>query len=232
MREARVVVIGGGVAGASVLYHLTRLGWSDVVLVEKDELTSGSTWHAAGLCTQFNSSYNMMNLLRYSIELYQSLEAETGQAVDYHRCGSLRLATSRDRLDEFHHRKGVADALGVPFEIIEPERARELFPLAHFDDVVAAAYLPTDGFIDPSALTHALAKGAQAKGAEIVRHAAVTGIERDRGGWLVRMSKGDVRAEIVVNAAGQWAREIGRMVGIELPIVPIEHHYLITEPVA
>ena len=230
--EARVVVIGGGVVGCSLLYHLTRLGWSDVLLVEKDELTSGSTWHAAGLCTQFNSSYNMMNLLRYSIELYQSLEAETGQAVDYHRCGSLRLATSRDRLDEFHHRKGVADALGVPFEIIEPERARELFPLAHFDDVVAAAYLPTDGFIDPSALTHALAKGAQAKGAEIVRHAAVTGIERDRGGWLVRTSKGDVRAEIVVNAAGQWAREIGRMVGIELPIVPIEHHYLITEPVA
>jgi dimethylglycine dehydrogenase len=229
--EARVVVIGGGVAGCSLLYHLARLGWSDVVLVEKDELTSGSTWHAAGLCTQFNSSYNMMNLLRYSIELYESLEAETGQAVDYHRCGSLRLATSRDRLDEFHHRKGIADTLGIPFEIITPERARELFPLAHFDDVLAAAYLPTDGFIDPTGLTHALAKGAQAKGAEIVRHTAVTGVEREAGGWLVRTSKGDIRAEVVVNAAGQWAREIGRMVGIELPIVPIEHHYLITEPV-
>ena len=228
--EARVVVIGGGVAGCSLLYHLTRLGWSDVVLVEKDELTSGSTWHAAGLCTQFNPSYNMMNLLRYSVELYESLEAETGQAVDYHRCGSLRLAASKDRLDEFRHRKGIADALGIPFEILSPDRAQELFPLANFDDVLAAAHLPTDGFIDPTGLTHALAKGAQAKGAEVVRHAEVTAIEREADGWLVRTSKGDVRAEIVVNAAGQWARELGRMVGIELPIVPIEHHYLITEP--
>ena len=227
--EARVVVIGGGVAGCSLLYHLTRLGWSDVLLVEKDELTSGSTWHAAGLCTQFNPSYNMMNLLRYSIELYQTLEAETGQAVDFHSCGSLRLAATQDRLDEFRHRKGIADALGIPFEIVSPERARELFPLANLDDILAVAHLPTDGFVDPTGVTHALAKGAQAKGAEIVRHAAVTGIERDGSGWLVRTSQGDVRAEIVVNAAGQWARELGRLVGVELPIVPIEHHYLITE---
>ena len=227
--QARVVVIGGGVAGCSVLYHLTKLGWSDVLLVEENELTSGSTWHAAGLCTQFHSSYNLMNLLRYSIELYESLEAETGQAVDYHRCGSVRLAASNDRLDEFRHRKGIADTLGVPCEIISPEATRELFPLANMDGVVAACHLPTDGYIDPTALTHAFVKGATAKGAKIQRQTAVTGIERSGGDWLVKTNKGDIRAEIVVNAAGQWARQVGQMVGANLPIVPLEHHYLITE---
>ena len=141
--DVRVAVIGGGVAGCSLLYHLTRLGVGNVVLLEKDELTSGSTWHAAGLCTQFNSSYNVMKLLRYSLDVYDSLEAETGQAVDLHRCGSIRLANSRERLDEYAHRKGIADQLGVPFEIVSPERARELFPLMNTDGVVGAAYTPT-----------------------------------------------------------------------------------------
>ena len=127
--EAKIVIIGGGVAGCSLLYHLAKLGLSDAVLVEKNELTSGSTWHAAGLCTQFNASLNMMKLLQYSVELYQTLETETGQAVDYHRCGSVRLAASEERLDEFRHRKGIADTLGLPFDIVSPERASELFPL-------------------------------------------------------------------------------------------------------
>ena len=229
--EAKVVVIGGGVGGCSLLYHLTKMGWNDVLLIEKDELTSGSTWHAAGLCTQFISSYNLMKLLKYSLDLYGTLEAETGQAVDFHRCGSVRIATTQDRLQEFHHRKGIADQLGVPFEIVSPERAQELFPLGQFDDIIAAAHLPSDGFIDPTGVTHAFAKGAQSKGAEIMRQTAVTGIERSGSGWLVKTSKGEIRAEIVVNAAGQWAREIGRLAGIELPIVPLEHHYLITENV-
>ena len=227
--EARVVVIGGGVAGCSLLYHLTRLGWSDVVLLEKDELTSGSTWHAAGLCTQFSSSYNLMKLLRYSLDLYESLEAETGQAVDLHRCGSVRLAGSQDRLDEYAHRKGIADTLGIPFEIVSPERARELFPLLNTDGIVGAAHTPTDGYVDPTGVTHALAKGATSKGAEILRHTAVTAIERDGGQWRLETPRGEIRAEIVVNAAGQWARQVGRMVGVELPIVPLEHHFLITE---
>jgi dimethylglycine dehydrogenase len=229
--EARVVVIGGGVGGCSLLYHLTKLGWSDVVLVEANELTSGSTWHAAGLCTQFNSSYNMMGLLQYSLGLYKGLEAETGQAVDLHECGSLRLALTQDRLDEFQHRRGIADALGVPFEIVSRERAEELHPLADMSDVIAAAYTPTDGYVDPTGLTHALAKGAQDRGAEINRHTRVGAIERDGARWRVHTSKGDISAEIVVNAAGQWAREIGRLVGVELPIIPLEHHYLITEQV-
>jgi dimethylglycine dehydrogenase len=229
--EAKVVIIGGGVAGCSLLYHLARLGLSDAVLVEKNELTSGSTWHAAGLCTQFNSSFNMMKLLQYSVGLYQTLGAETGQAVDFHRCGSVRLASSQERLDEYRHRKGIADMLGVPFEIISPERAFELCPFINLDGVLGAAYLESDGHIDPTEVTQALAKGARSRGAEIVRNAAVTGMERSGGSWLVRTSKGDIWAEIVVNAAGQWARAIGRMVGIDLPIVPIEHHFLVTEAI-
>jgi dimethylglycine dehydrogenase len=228
--EAKVLIIGGGVAGCSLLYHLAKLGWSDVLLLEKDELTSGSTWHAAGLCTQFNPSYNLMKLLKYSLDLYGNLEAETGQAVDLHRCGSVRLATTQDRLDEFEHRKGIADQLGIPFEIISPERTRELFPLLVTEGVLASAYLPTDGYIDPTGLTHALAKGAVARGARIVRHTGVTAIERDPNGWRVETTKGSIRAEIVVNAAGQWARKVGQLVGVNLPIVPLEHHYLLTEP--
>lgn len=230
-REAKVVVIGGGVAGCSLLYHLTRLGWTDLLLIEKDELTSGSTWHAAGLCTQFNSSYNLMKLLRYSLDLYGSLEAETGQAVDLHSCGSLRLAGSQERLDELAHRKGIADTLGIPFEIVSAERAHELFPLMNPDGVVGAAYMPNDGYVDPTCLTKALAKGATSRGAEILLRTDVTGITRDGGRWRVETSRGEIHAEIVVNAAGQWAREVGKLVGVDLPIVPLEHHYIITEKV-
>ena len=228
-RQARVVIIGGGVGGCSVLYHLTKLGWTDVLLLEKNELTSGSTWHAAGLCTQFTASYNMMKLLKYSLDLYGTLEAGTGQPVGLHRCGSVRLAVSQDRLDEFHHRAGIAKCLGLPFEVVSAERARELFPLVDLDGIVGAAHIPTDGHVDPSGVSQALAKGAQSAGAEILRHTAVTSIERDGDAWLVKTSKGDIRAETVVNAAGQWANRIGQMVGVKLPIVPLEHHYVITE---
>ncbi|MFB3117990.1 MAG: FAD-dependent oxidoreductase, partial [Myxococcota bacterium] len=228
--QSKVVVIGGGVAGCSILYHLTKLGWSDVTLVEENELTSGSTWHAAGLCTQMISSWNLMKVLQYSLELFNTLEAETGQAVDFHECGSLRIGTSQDRVDEFHNRKGIAETLGLPFEVITPDRARELHPLANFDDAKAIAYIPTDGYVDPTGVTHAFAKGATSRGAEIYRNTSVKAIERSGTSWIVKTDKGDIRADIVVNAAGQWARQIGRMVGLELPIIPLEHHYLITEP--
>ena len=131
--QSKVVVIGGGVAGCSVLYHLTKLGWNDVTLVEASELTSGSTWHAAGLCTQMISSWNLMKVLQYSLQLYKSLEAETGQSVDFHECGSLRIGTSQARVDEFHNRKGIAETLGIPFEVITPDRARELHPGARIE---------------------------------------------------------------------------------------------------
>ncbi len=231
-RSARVVVIGGGIAGVSTLYHLTKLGWGDVVLVEANELTSGSTWHAAGLCTQFNQSYNLMGLLKYSVELYQRLEAETGQPVDFHRCGSVRIGTTADRLHQFEHALGIAANVGVPMEIISPERALELFPLARGDSVLAAAYLPTDGHVDPTSATNALAKGALAEGATILRHTRVTALERDGGTWRVGTSAGEIRADHVVIAAGQWSRQVARLAGVELPIVPLQHHYVVTDPIA
>ena len=230
--DAKVVVIGGGVAGCSLLYHLTRLGCSDVVLLEQHELTSGSTWHSAGLCTQFNQSYNVMGLLRASVELYEQLEADTGHAVDYHRCGSVRIATSEDRVHQFLHVAGIAASVGVPFEIVAPERALELFPLMDPEGVVAAAYLPTDGHVDPSGLTNAFAKGALSRGAQIHRGFRVTGIERRDGAWIVTGSNPlAIRAEVVVNAAGMWAREVAALVGTKLPLVPMQHHYLVTEPI-
>ena len=162
LAKAKVAVIGGGVAGCSLLYHLTQLGWTDAVLLEQHELTSGSTWHAAGLCTQFNQSYNLMGLLRRSVDLYGTLEEETGQAVDYHRCGSVRIATTEDRVHQFHHVAGIAASLDVPFELVSPERAQELFPAMNPEGVIAAAHLPTDGHVDPTGLTNAFARGATA----------------------------------------------------------------------
>jgi len=227
--DAKVAVIGGGIAGCSLLYHLTKLGWTDVVLLEQNELTSGTTWHAAGLCTQFSSSLNLMTLLRSSVELYQSLEAETGRPVGYRRCGSLRLAMTKDRVDEFRHIRGIASLVGVPFEIVPAERAGELHPLLDTRGVLAAAYLPSDGHVDPASLANALAQEATACGARIFRHTRVTGIEKGSGAWHLDTPRGAMRAEIVVDAAGQWAREVARLAGADLPIVPVEHHYVLTE---
>jgi dimethylglycine dehydrogenase len=151
LADARVAIVGGGVAGCSLLYHLGLAGWEDAVLLEEDELTSGSTWHAAGLCTQFNPSYNLTGLLRYSVERLVELDA------DYHECGSLRLATTEDRVDEFRHRAATAELLGVPVELVGPERVRELHPLVEVGELIAAAYLPTDGHVDPSSLSRAFA---------------------------------------------------------------------------
>ena len=228
--EARVVVVGGGIGGVSTLYHLAKLGWSDVALVEANELTSGSTWHAAGLCTQFIQSYNIMQLLKTSVELYGSLEDETGLPVDFHQCGSVRIGTTKERLQQFEHVRGIAASVGVPVEIVTPERAVELFPLAAPDGILGAAHLPTDGHIDPTSLTNALAKGATDRGATILRHTRVTALVRERGGWTVTTSQGAIRAGHVVIACGQWSREVGRLAGVELPIIPLQHHYLMTDP--
>ena len=230
-QTARVLVVGGGIAGVSTLYHLTRLGWDDVALVEANELTSGSTWHAAGLCTQFIQSYNLMLLLRRSLELYERLPDETGVDVGLHRCGSVRIATTDDRLHQFQHVLGIAENVGVPMEIVTPERAAELFPLATTDGVLAAAHLPTDGHVDPSSLTSSLARGALDRGATIARHTRVTGLYRERGAWRVATTAGEVVAEHVVVAAGQWSRQVARLAGVELPIVPLQHHYVVTEPI-
>jgi dimethylglycine dehydrogenase len=230
--RTRVAVIGGGIAGCSVAYHLARLGCDDVVLLEQHELTAGSTWHAAGLCTQFSANPRTMRLLKRSLDLYDTLEQDTGQPVGLHRCGSVRLAESRDRVDQFRHVGGVAEQVGVPMEIITPETACELFPLMVSDSVLAAAYLPTDGHVDPAGVTNALAQGAAARGVRILRHTKVRALERERGGWSLATPRGALRADVVVNAAGQWAREVGRLAGARLPIVPLQHHYVVTEPLA
>lgn len=230
--DARVVIVGGGIAGVSTLYHLTRLGWTDVALVEAADLTSGSTWHAAGLCTQFIQSYNLMRLLRHSVDLYRSLEAETGLPVDFHQCGSLRIGTTADRLHQFEYVQGIAQNIGVPLEIVSAERAAELFPLADYDGVLAAAWLPTDGHVDPTSVVNSLARGAADRGATIVRNAPVTALVREQGRWTVTTAKGAIRADHVVLAAGQWTRQVGRLAGVELPVVPLEHHYVVTEPLA
>jgi dimethylglycine dehydrogenase len=229
--RARVVIIGGGIAGVSTLYHLTQLGWRDVTLLEANELTSGSTWHAAGLSTQFIQSYNLMTLLKYSVELYERLERDTGHPVGFHPCGSVRIGTTSSRLHQFEHVLGIAANVGVPMEIISPERAIELFPLASPEGILAAAYLPTDGHVDPSSLTNALAALATAQGASIHRHTSVSGLVRERGGWTVTTSAGEIRADNVVIAAGQWSREVARLAGVELPIIPLQHHFLLTEPI-
>jgi dimethylglycine dehydrogenase len=232
--HARVVVIGGGVVGVSTLYHLTKKGWSDVVLLERTELTAGSTWHAAGLLPLFNMSYTVGQLHKYSVDLYKRLPAETGQDVSFHVTGNLRLATCRDRLDEYHKYCGTANTIGVPFEIVGPERVKELWPLVNLGDgadtpkVIGALYHPHDGHIAPVDLTMALRKGARAAGAEIFEQTAALGVERTAAGeWKVRTTKGDIVCEHVVCATGNYARETGRLFGLNVPAIPVEHQYIV-----
>jgi dimethylglycine dehydrogenase len=225
LEEARIAIVGGGIAGCSLAYHLTRLGESDVALLEQFDLTQGTTWHAAGLCTQFSGSYNLMSLLRRSVELYRSLD------VSYHETGSLRLAASEDRLDEFRHVAGVAAQVGVPFEFVSAARAAELFPLLRPDGLLGAAYLPTDGWVDPATAANALAKGAAGRGARIHRRTPVTALRRECGVWRLETPRGEVRAKAVVCTAGQWSRQVARLAGADLPIVPMEHHYVLTDAI-
>ena len=228
--HARVVVIGGGIFGVSLLYHLTKHGWSDVVLVEKNELTAGSTWHAAGLCTHFGHHLSVMRMRANSAKLYRSLEAETGQPTGFNTCGAVRMTARPERLDEFRHAAALGRWIDVDFEIIGPGELAQLFPLMHTWGLLGAIYEPTDGHVDPSQATQALAKGARDRGGEIYRHNPVLGIaRRPSGEWQVSTRDGEITAEIAVNAAGAWARELGEMVGLDLPIVPMLHQYLVTD---
>ncbi|MEM7084153.1 MAG: FAD-dependent oxidoreductase [Pseudomonadota bacterium] len=230
--NAKVVVIGGGVVGVSTLYHLAKLGWGDeVVLVEKAELTSGSTWHAAGLLPLFNMNYSMGQIQKYSIELYQTLEEETGQPTGYKNVGSLRMATNQDRLDEHLQYATVAETIGVKTQFLSPEEYRALVPLSTTDQLFDTLYHPDDGYIQPADLTQALAKGARQRGAEIYRKTEVTAIERtENDTWRVVTDKGDIECEHVVSATGSYARQTGAMVGLDVPVIPVEHQYIVTEP--
>ncbi len=230
--HARVVVIGGGVVGCSILYHLAKLGWKDVILLERQELTCGSSWHAAGIIHTINADSNIARLQGYTIKLYEELEKLTGQSCAIHRPGGIYLAATPERLDYLKQERAKARYMGLDTDFISLEQARDLNPLIDPSKYLGALFEPADGHIDPSGVTHAYAKGARHYGAKIYRETPVVETNpRPDGGWDVVTPKGTIRADIVVNAAGLWAREVGRLAGIDLPVQPMEHHYLISETI-
>ena len=229
--HARVVIIGGGAVGVSTLYHLAKKGWSDVVLIERKELTSGSTWHAAGLLPLFNMSYSVGQIHKYSVNLYRSLQEETGLNPGLSQVSNIRLATHQDRMDEYLQYAGVAETIGVEVEKLTPDEVIDIWPLAVKDGLIGAIRHPDDGYIQPADLTQALAKGARDRGAEIYRNTAVTAISRTTSGeWQVTTDKGEITCEHVVSATGNFARRTGAMVGLDIPVIPVEHQYIVTEP--
>ena len=230
--EAQAVIIGGGVYGCSVAYHLTALGWRDVVLVEKGRLTGGATFHAAGLVGQLRGTLSLTRMIMYSVDLYRRLAAETGQDPDWRETGSLRLAATPDRLVELRRHVATARTYGLEMHLLSPREAVDLFPVMSDRDLLGAAYVPTDGSVDPTGVTLALARGARARGAEICEGVEVREILTQRGRVRgVVTSHGTIRAEVVVNTAGIWGRELAARVGVVLPIYPIEHQYLLTGPI-
>ena len=227
----RCLIIGGGVGGTSIAYHLTRLGMSDVVLVDRNQLTSGSTFHSAGLVGQLRGSVSLTKMMMYSVELYRRLGRESEFDPGWTECGSLRLASSEERLEELRRQSGWAKTFGLPLELISADEARERFPLMSTDGVLGAAWLPTDGYLDPAQLTYALADGARQGGATILTSTRVTGIDvRDGRVTRVRTDRGDVECETAVIAAGMFSAEVGRLAGVRIPVVPMSHEYLVTQP--
>ncbi len=228
----RVVVIGGGIVGCSVLYWLARLGWTDTLLLEKRELTSGSTWHAAGNVTYFGHYSSMTRLYVNSIKTYLQAENETGHPVGFHPAGSLRLATTRQELEAYEKLAPMYDDLGVPYHVIGPSEIGKVHPLLATEGVLGAASTPTDGHVDASGATHALAKAARQAGATIRRQSPVSNLEWENGEWQVTTPGGIVQAEKVVLANSFWAREMALKLGLSLPLYPLEHHEVVTGPVA
>ncbi|HEY1943293.1 MAG TPA: FAD-dependent oxidoreductase [Roseiarcus sp.] len=229
--HARAVVIGGGVVGVSTLYHLVKKGWSDSVLVERKELTSGSTWHAAGLLPLFNLSYSVGQIHKYSVALYKRLGEETDLDVGLRQVSNIRLARTRDRLDEYRYYAGVAATIGgVEVKFLTPEEIKAIWPLCNVEGLIGAIQHPEDGYIQPADLTQALARGARAGGGEINRQTNVVAIERAASGeWKVVTDKGEIVCEHVVSATGNFARRTGRMVGLNVPVIPVQHQYIVTE---
>ena len=233
VEHARAIVIGGGVGGTSVAYHLAQLGWTDVVLLDRAGLTSGSTFHSAGLVGQLRSTTTLTRMMMYGAELYRRLTAETGVDVAWHEVGSLRLASTPARYEELQRQVGWARTFGLPLELISTAEAHERFPLMDPTGVLGAVFLPTDGWLDPSNLALAMAAGAKARGVRILTEHRVTAIEVERGRVRgVTTDQGTFRADVVVNAGGMFAPEIGRLAGVTVPIIPMAHQYLLTKPIA
>lgn len=232
MTDVNVVIIGGGAMGCSLLYHLAKAGWKDIVLVEKNDLTHGSTWHAAGLCTHFAHNPTIQELRATSVRLYRDiLPEETGESCGFHRSGAMRVTRNPDRMDEFRHVAGLSEFTGYPLEIIDRKRIAELHPLAVLDGLLGGIYEPDDGHVDPSLATNAMARVAQRHGAVIQRYNPVHAIHHENGRWVVETKNGTLRALHIVNAAGTWGFEIGRMMGVNVPSVPVLHQYLVTDTV-
>ena len=228
--SAEIVIIGGGIIGCSVAYHLAKLGKKDVLLIERDRLTSGSTWHAAGLVGQLRTSANITQLLKYSVELYDRLEAETGLATGWKRNGGLRLACNAARLTEIRRQATTAHSFGLKMHLLTPSEARDLWPVMDISDLVGAAFLPTDGQANPADIAMALAKGARMGGVRIVEQCAVTAVMQEHGRVTgLRTTLGDIKAEVVVNCAGQWARQLGALAGVCVPLVSMQHQYIVTD---
>ena len=230
--RARVVVVGGGVIGTSTAYHLTRLGWTDVLLLEQGSLSGGSTWHAAGLVGQLRASESGTRLVQYSGELYARLEEETGLSAGYKQCGGVIVARTEDRMTQLRRTAATADAFGLDCSLLTPDEALERWPVMRVDDLVGAIWLPGDGKANPTDLTQALAKGARLGGARIVEKVRVTDVlTRDGAVTGVRTDRGDVEAEVVVNCAGQWAAQVGAMAGVSVPLHSAEHFYVVTDQI-
>ena len=230
--QARVVIIGGGIVGCSVAYHLTKLGWTDVLLLEQGRLTSGTTWHAAGLVGQLRGTRTMTRMSRYGIELYSSLEAETGAATGWKQCGAVTVARTPERMTLLKRNVAAARSFGVEAELVTPAEAGKLWPLMRTDDLVGAVWLPGDGKANPTDLTQSLAKGARSRGAKLVEGVTVTGFDLASGRVQgVKTDQGDIACEIVVNCAGQWARALGKLAGVTVPLFSAEHFYVVTKKI-
>jgi 4-methylaminobutanoate oxidase (formaldehyde-forming) len=230
--RARVVVIGGGIIGASVAYHLTALGWTDLVLLEQGSLSGGTTWHAAGLVGQLRSTENGTRLVQYSADLYSRLEEETGLGTGYKRCGGVTVARTPERMVQLRRTVAAAEAFDLECELVSPARARELYPILETEDLLGAIWLPGDGTANPTDVTQSLARGARTRGAVIVERTRVTGIDTVNGRVTgVRTDRGDIEAEVVVNCAGQWAKAVGLMGGVTVPLHSAEHFYVVSDQI-
>jgi sarcosine dehydrogenase len=230
--HAQIVVIGGGIIGCSTAYHLAKNHKADVIVLEQGKITSGSTWHAAGLVGQLRSSASITRVLKYSVELYKNLKTETGLETGWKQTGCLRLATNQDRWTEYKRLATTARSFGMDMELISPAEVRKMWPLMNVDDLVGASWLPTDGQASPSDITQALAKGARMHGAKFHEDVRVTGFHMIEGRITsIKTTGGNITCEKVVNCGGQWARQIGAMAGVTVPLQPVKHQYIITDKI-
>src|SRR5438128_8152056 len=235
--QAQVVIVGGGIAGVSTAYHLAKLGCRDVVLLEQGKLTCGTTWHAAGLVGQLRATRNATRMSRYGIELYSSLEAETGLATGWKQCGSLNVARTPERLTLLKRQMARAKSFGIDFEFVSPAQAGAIYPILRTDDLSGAVWIPGDGKANPTDLTQSLARGARMRGVKIFEQTRITGVLAERGAvkgvrWQNADGEGEVVCESLANCAGQWAREFGSRAGVNVPLFSAEHFYIVTKPIA